>query len=74
MSLIYSFFSPGISIRGVRSLIWFPVRSSRSRFLHTDRAEMSVIPRLLRFSSVTSDLKVTPPRVMSAAESGSLSL
>ena len=62
-------FSEGIPARTDILDIELPERLRLSRLVHAARAEMSVMPQLARLSSVTSLLKVNPPRVISVTAS-----
>ena len=66
--------SLGRFISGLRSLISLPLRSSLVSSLQLPMAEMSLSPMPLRSSSVTSDLKVTPPKLISCSSSSRVSL
>ena len=56
-------------ISGLRSLILLLLRLSEIRFSQLASADISRRPIPLRSSSVTSDLKVAPPKLMSCTSS-----
>ena len=61
-------------ISGLRSLISLLLRFSRVSSLQLESAEISRRPMPLRSSSVTSDLKVAPPKLISCTSSCAASL
>ena len=61
-------------MRGLRSEMLLSEMLSFTRFLQAESAEISFSPFPLRSSSVISELKVTPPMLISIALPGSPSL
>ena len=61
-------------IRGLRSLIWLPLRLSRVTYWQFVRAVISQMPMSLRSRSCTSEAKVTPPKLISCCSCWACSL